>query len=274
MIGTNALAGKLIEKSAQNPADIILKNQFALIHAFQQLAAQPVDSLALLVHHVIVFEQVFARFEVLPFNRLLCALDALGNHLRLDRHAFFHAQPLQQRAHPLLGKDAHQVVFKREIESRLAGIALAARASPKLVVDAPRLVPLSAEDEEPTSLNHLLVIFECGVRMALVALGPVGVADLELLPLVIETQETSRRHGIDSSLGHADGACLVLLHQFLASHEIGIAAQQNIGSAACHVGGNRHHPQPARLSHNLRLAFVELGIQHYVPHTLALQNSR
>jgi hypothetical protein len=63
------------------------------------------------------------------FDGLLRALDALGDHLRLDGHAFFHAQPLQQRAHPLLGEDAHQVVFEREIEARLAGIALAAGAA-------------------------------------------------------------------------------------------------------------------------------------------------
>ena len=56
--------------------------------------------------------------------------------LRLDGHAFFHAEALEQRADPLLGEDAHEVVFEREIEARGAGIALAAGAAAELVVDA------------------------------------------------------------------------------------------------------------------------------------------
>ena len=54
----------------------------------------------------------------------------------------------------------------------------------------------------------------------------------------------------------------------------GIAAQQNIGSAAGHVGGDGHHPQPPGLGHNLRFALVELCVQHHVAYALALQNSR
>jgi hypothetical protein len=84
-----------------------------LVHAFEQLAAHAVNGLPLLVHDVVVFEQVFARFEVLRFNRLLRTFNPLGDHLRLDGHAFFHAQPFQQRGDPLLGEDAHEIVFER-----------------------------------------------------------------------------------------------------------------------------------------------------------------
>ena len=132
----------------------------------KQLAAQAVDRLALLVHDVVVLEQVFARFEVLRFDGFLRALDALGDHLRLDGHALFHAQPLQQGADPLLGEDAHQVVFEGEIEARLAGIALAAGAAAELVVDAPRLVALGAEDEEAAGFDHLLVLLFARRRRA------------------------------------------------------------------------------------------------------------
>ena len=112
------LIAALIQQTAQNSADVILQNQLALLDAFQQLPPQAVHRLALLVHHVVVLEQMFARLEVLRLNRLLRALDALRNHLRLNGHALFHAQPLQQRAHPLLGEDAHQVVFERQIKTR------------------------------------------------------------------------------------------------------------------------------------------------------------
>ena len=68
----------------------------SLIFAFEQLAAQRVDVLALLVHHVVVLEQVLAHREVLRFDLLLRALDRLGHHPVLDRHAVFHAEALHQ----------------------------------------------------------------------------------------------------------------------------------------------------------------------------------
>ena len=56
-------------------------------------AAQRVDVLALLVHHVVVLEEVLADGEVLRLDLLLRALDRLGDHPVLDRDAFFHAEP-------------------------------------------------------------------------------------------------------------------------------------------------------------------------------------
>src|SRR5262252_3191611 len=50
-------------------------------------------------------------------------------------------------------KIAHQVVLEGEVELRAAGIALAAGAAAQLVVDAPRLVPLGADDVEPARLG-------------------------------------------------------------------------------------------------------------------------
>ena len=85
IVGTRVLVGVLVEQAAENVAHVILKDQFFLIESFQQLAAQAVDGLALLVHHVVVFEQVFAGLEVLAFDRLLRRFNAPRDHLRLDR---------------------------------------------------------------------------------------------------------------------------------------------------------------------------------------------
>ena len=109
--------------------------------------------------------------------------------------------------------------------------------------------------------------------MALEGLGPVRLGDFELLALVVEAQEAGRRHGIDGSLGHADGARLALLHQLLAGHEFGVAAEQNVGAAAGHVGGDGDHAEAAGLGDDFCFALVELGVQHHVAHALALQNS-
>src|SRR5664279_432224 len=87
LVGTNALPSELVKKSAKNSADVVFENQLALINAFEQLAAQTVYRLALLVHHVVVFQQVLTRFEVLRLDSFLRSLDALGDHLRLNGHA-------------------------------------------------------------------------------------------------------------------------------------------------------------------------------------------
>ena len=155
------LRRSLIEQCAQKIGDVVLDDQFFLIESFKQLVAQSIDGLALLVHHVVVFEQMLAGFEVLRFDGLLRSLDALGDHARFNRHALFHAEALQQRSNPLLGEDAHQVVFKREIETRCARIALASGASAKLVIDTPRLMPLSAEDVQATCGDDRFMLLRC-----------------------------------------------------------------------------------------------------------------
>ena len=87
---------------------------------------------------------MFARFEMLRFNRLLRFFNSAADQLRLDGYAFFHAQPLKQIRNPLLSEDAHQVIFKRQIEAGSAGIALAACASAELVIDAAGFVAFGA----------------------------------------------------------------------------------------------------------------------------------
>ena len=57
---------------------MISMNALLLILAFEQRAAHAVDGLALLVHHVVVFEDVFARGEVLRLDGLLRGGDALA----------------------------------------------------------------------------------------------------------------------------------------------------------------------------------------------------
>ena len=65
-----------------------------------------------------------------------------------------------------------------------------------------------------------------------------------------------------------------LLHAFLLGHEFGVAAEQDVGTAACHVGGDRDHALASGLRHNLGFALVILGIQHDVLDALLLQKLR
>ena len=57
------------------------------VGALEHLAALRVDDLALLVQHVVVLEHVLADLEVLLLDPALGALDAVRQHLRVDRLA-------------------------------------------------------------------------------------------------------------------------------------------------------------------------------------------
>ncbi len=53
-----------------------------------------------------------------------------------------------------------------------------------------------------------------------------------------------------------------------AGHELGIAAQDDVGPAAGHVGRDGHSAFAASLRHHMRLALVLLGIEHVVRNAL------
>ncbi len=204
----------LVHQVAENRRNVIFEDQIFLIHALEQAAAQAVHGLALLVHHVVVFEQMFARFEMLAFHRLLRRLDAAADELRLDRDAFFHAQPLEQFRDPLLGEDAHQVIFKREVEARGAGIALAAGASAKLVVDAARLVAFGAQNVQAADGGNFVVLFVGLLLVAAEDLGPLVGRHGVFIAVVIEDRSRAVfLRTFDLALSHAQLLRDSLLHQ-------------------------------------------------------------
>ena len=86
--------------------------------SLENLAAQRVDVLALLVHHIVVLEQMFADGEILRFDLLLGPFDRTGDHAVLDRDALLHAELLHQTGNPVGPEDPHQVVLQRQIEPR------------------------------------------------------------------------------------------------------------------------------------------------------------
>ena len=69
-------AAELIEQFAEDAGNIILKNQIFLVEALEQAFPQTIYGLALFVHHIVIFEQMFAGFEVLRFHGLLRRFDS------------------------------------------------------------------------------------------------------------------------------------------------------------------------------------------------------
>ena len=69
------------------------------------------------------------------------------------------------------------------------------------------------------------------------------------------------------------GSRSLLSAQTLLGHEFGVAAEQNIGTAAGHVGGNRDRAFASGLRDDGGFALVILGVQNFVPDAHFLENS-
>ena len=60
--------------------------------------------------------------------------------------------------------------------------------------------------------------------------------------------------------------------QVLAGHELGVAAEQDVGAAASHVGGDGDHADTAGLRDDLCFLLVELGVEDDVADAFALED--
>src|SRR5205085_11144631 len=99
-------------------------------------------------------EQILADVEVARLDLLLRLLQRLVDPRMDDRLVLLEPELLQHAVELVRPEDAHKVVFEGEEELRAARIALAAGAAAQLVVDAPRLVALGADDVEAAGLDH------------------------------------------------------------------------------------------------------------------------
>ena len=186
----------------------------------------------------------------MAFDLLLRLLDRAVDHGVLDGDVFLHLEPLHDALDALGAEDAHEVVFERQEEARAAGVALAAGTTAQLVVDTPRFVALGAEDVQAASGENLGAF---GIALGL----ELGEGDRELFRI-------DQRAGLARGLGIDLGA----------RHEFRVAAENDVGSAAGHVGRDGDHALAAGLSDDVGLALVLFGIEHAVRDPLLAQERR
>ena len=234
------------------------------IVAVQDLLALLVDDLALGVHHVVVFQHVLSGLIVAAFDGLLRVLDRAGQDLGVDRSILVHAEGLHHAHQPFGAEQTHDVVLHRQIEAAGAGVALTAGTTAELVVDTPGFVALGAHDEQAAHRADLLRL---------------GVGDLLIAVIEGFIVRTDGQDGRVRGLGV--GVCLLkkLLGHILAlakirkGHVLGVAAQDDIGTASGHVGGNGDGPEFTGLRDDLRFLFMELGVQNDVLDALPLEHA-
>ncbi len=83
-------------------------------HALTVEHAPPlgVNDFPLLVHHLVILQQVLADAKVVALNLLLRRLNRARQHLVLYLVAVLHAQRVEHVHQPLRSEQAHQVVFQ------------------------------------------------------------------------------------------------------------------------------------------------------------------
>ena len=124
------------------------------VAAVEHLLALPVDDLALLVHHVVVFKRRLTGLEVAGLDAGLRVLDGLREHLVLDGRVLVEVHAVHEVRNALAAEQAQQIVLEREVEARLARVALTAGTAAELIVDAAGVVALGADDEQTAGLAH------------------------------------------------------------------------------------------------------------------------
>ena len=247
----------------------ILHRRRLEVLAVEDLIAAPVDHLALLVHHLVVLEDVLADLGVLRLDRGLGALDRLGDHLRLDRLVLVEAshRPVQRAR----GEQAHQLVVEAQVEAALAGVALAAGAATQLVVDPAALVALGPDHVQPAQLANPVALLEARFlqlgQQLVVAGERLGAGLLELLGHL--GHRPRQREVVDHHLGGE-----ALLQHLLAGQPLGVAAEQDVDTTTRHVGGDRDRTEAARLGDDLGLTRVLLGVEHLVLDAALVQDPR
>src|SRR6185437_4868695 len=204
--------------------------------AFKQFVALAIDHLALVVGDVVEFQQVFADVEVVLLDIALRLLDLPADHAILQRVVVLHAEALHPAHQAFAAEDTQQVVFQRQVEARGTRVALAAGTTAQLVVGTPGLVPLGADDVQATGRQHLLV---------------------QLLPLRLDA-------------GAVDFAGAFRQRR---QCDFQAATEHDIGTAAGHVGGDGDLAGRAGLGHDVRLALMLLGVQHFVHHASLVQQA-
>ena len=109
--------------------------QNVLLHIVTEknFAALVVDNLSLLVHYVVVLENVFTDFEVTALNLLLSVFDGLGKHPCSNRF-ILHAELIHDILDSVSTEEPHQIVFQGNEELGLTRVSLTSGTASQLII--------------------------------------------------------------------------------------------------------------------------------------------
>ena len=83
----------------------------------QNVVALLVDDLALVIGHVVVFKQLFARVKVARLYFALRTFNAACHHAGLNGFAFGHFEAVHDGAHAVTRKNAHEGIVQAQVKA-------------------------------------------------------------------------------------------------------------------------------------------------------------
>ena len=134
-----------------------MEDRVAHILSIQDAASFFIYNLSLLIHDLIIFQQILTDSKVVAFYLLLRLLNSGRQHLMLDLLAFFNTQFRKYVHQPLGAEQAHQIVFQGNIESGFSRISLTSGTSAQLVINTSGLMSLRTDDLKPACCPCLVI---------------------------------------------------------------------------------------------------------------------
>ena len=189
------------------------------VDTVEHLISLAVDNGTLLVHYVVVLEDLTAHRVVLALDVALSVLNLTGEHTHGERRVLVDVKHLGDTLHSVAAEQAHEVVLHGEVEHRRADVALTSASAAELIVYAARFVSLGTDNAQAADGDDLF-FFLLNLDFVLV---------VEFLKLLASPQYLGV-FGIEVSGSRAD---LLFAHADVA-HALDckvlcVAAQHNIG---------------------------------------------
>ena len=211
-----------------------------------------IHNLALFVHNVIVFENVFSYTEVSALYRALSVFYTAGQHFGLKRLILVDFEHFVNPGHSFAAETLCEIVFERNEKHGRTGIALTTASTTQLIVDTPGFVTFCTENVKTARGDDFFFFF---VRLSFEFFVNIVVVFANFFYVV-------RYFGYKRSGEVYNFFLNALFAKFSLCHKLGITAEQNIRSAPCHVGCDGNRAVSARLRDDVRFARVAFSVKN------------
>ena len=105
-----------------------------------------VNNLTLLVHNIVILQDMLTNAEVTCFNLLLRIFDGLGNQAVFNRLIILHAQLIHDASNIITAEQAHQVILQAQEEFGRTGVTLTGATTAQLVINTTAFMTLGTDD--------------------------------------------------------------------------------------------------------------------------------
>ena len=227
---------------------------FLQIQTVQHLKALFIDQLTLLIHYVIVKENVLTSAEVFAFQTLLRIFNGFRKKLNLKGLIFIHTKTVCKAKHPIGAEKTEQIVFQRKVEGRITGVALTAASAAELVIDTAGFVALGTQNVKTARFSCL---FRFGRKLF-------GKLSKQFLITAAHSEDLFLLR-IKEGIGYCNECVFkAFFFKLLLCHKLRVTAKLDIGTSSRHIGGNGYRTGGSCLRNDLGFQHMLLCVENVV----------